>query len=263
MILIPQYRTSRRATASAPRPLDAWSGSLVCAYSTRQLLTSYTGALLRVRRSSDSTEQDIGQSGGVLDTASLTSFVGAGTGSVVTWYDQIGANNATGIATLPRIVISGTVQQIAGGAHPAIYIATDDTAGFSGIPSPSTGVPRTVMSRLSIGSGGVGILMSTSSSSRWAGVYQNGSTTVISQGTSSSSQYLDGATATRDQAHDGLLTNDAVLACSFTTNAAWSSSEIMSYGLGVIPLAYCVDWVLFNSNLSAGDVGTVSALIGA
>lgn len=81
------------------------------AYSLRKLRTDYTGACIRVRRSSDNTEQDIGFVGNDLDTASLLSFVGAGNGFVTTWYDQQGSNNLTQAISSgqPQIVASGSI----------------------------------------------------------------------------------------------------------------------------------------------------------
>ena len=60
------------------------------AYSVRKLSTTYSGSALRVRRSSDNTEQDIGFSGVNLDETALTTFVGANNGFVTKWYDQTG-----------------------------------------------------------------------------------------------------------------------------------------------------------------------------
>jgi hypothetical protein len=67
------------------------------AYSLRKLRAAYSGSAIRVRRSSDNTEQDIGfDVNGNLDTTALTTFVGAGNGFVTTWYDQSGnTRNAT------------------------------------------------------------------------------------------------------------------------------------------------------------------------
>lgn len=45
---------------------------------------------IRVRRSSDNTELNIGFDGVDLDTASLLSFVGSGNGFITIWYDQMG-----------------------------------------------------------------------------------------------------------------------------------------------------------------------------
>jgi hypothetical protein len=59
-----------------PLLLDTYSGAAV-AYSVRKLRTAYSGAAIRVRRSSDNAEQDIYfDSTGNLDTASLQNFVG-------------------------------------------------------------------------------------------------------------------------------------------------------------------------------------------
>ena len=57
--------------------LDTYAGSSV-AYSMRKLNSTYTGSAIRVRRSGDNTEQNIGfDASGNLDTTSLLSFIGA------------------------------------------------------------------------------------------------------------------------------------------------------------------------------------------
>jgi hypothetical protein len=92
--------------------LDIYQNA-AAAYSLRQLRTAYTGSAIRVRRSSDNTEQNIGFTiAGDLDTSSLTSFCGSGNGFVTTWYDQSGNNNnatQTTAASQPQIVSSGNV----------------------------------------------------------------------------------------------------------------------------------------------------------
>jgi hypothetical protein len=92
--------------------LDDYPNSAV-AYSLRKLRTAYTGAAIRVRRSSDNAEQDINFVAGDLDTASLLTFCGAGNGFITTWYDQSGnANNATQptlLASQAQIVSAGTL----------------------------------------------------------------------------------------------------------------------------------------------------------
>lgn len=91
------------------------------AYSLRKLRLAYTGSAIRVRRSSDNTEQNIGFSGANLDTTSLTTFCSGTNGFVTTWYDQSGnAANATQTtaSNQPQIVSSGSV--ILDGAKPTI-----------------------------------------------------------------------------------------------------------------------------------------------
>ena len=93
--------------------LDTYTGA-AAGYSLRRLKTGATNAI-RVRRSSDNTEQDIGFVDGELDTVSLLAFVGTAVtdnGYVKTWYDQSGnSNDATQTATgqQPQIVSSGAV----------------------------------------------------------------------------------------------------------------------------------------------------------
>lgn len=95
--------------------LDTYSGAAAAYSAARRLSSTYTGALIRVRRSSDNTEQDIGyDSNNVLDESALTAFVGANDGFVTTWYDQSGnALNVTQTtaANQPKIVSSGTVEK--------------------------------------------------------------------------------------------------------------------------------------------------------
>jgi hypothetical protein len=98
--------------------LDTYSGAAVAYSAARRLATAYTGSLIRVRRSSDNAEQDIGYTAGnILDESALTTFVGANNGFVTTWYDQSGnGNNAvqSTAANQPQIVSSGVVNTQAG-----------------------------------------------------------------------------------------------------------------------------------------------------
>jgi hypothetical protein len=118
-----------------PKPLDS-VGSSVAAYSLRKLRNAYTGYAIRVRRSSDSTTQDIGfDLGGNLDVNALVDFVGTGSGYVTTWYDQSGnARDATQATagSQPRIVNAGAIDMQNG--RPAIYFASTSlaTATFTG-----------------------------------------------------------------------------------------------------------------------------------
>jgi hypothetical protein len=92
------------------------------AYSLRKLRTAYTGSAIRVRRSSDNTETDIGFVSNQLDTAAITTFVGAGNGFVTTWYDQSGNVNNTIQTTSgnqPLIVLAGTLYTLNG--KPSVY----------------------------------------------------------------------------------------------------------------------------------------------
>ena len=107
--------------------LDDFPGSFV-AWSLRKLRNAYSGSCIRVRRSSDDSEQDIGFSSNALDTTDLDSFCGSNSCYVVTWYDQSGNGCDITHATAskqPRIVNSGTLETV--NSLPAVlFDGTDD-----------------------------------------------------------------------------------------------------------------------------------------
>jgi trimeric autotransporter adhesin len=97
--------------------LDLISAVVAAAYSLRRLYASYTGAAIRVRRSSDNAQRDIGFIGEHLDVFALLVFVGNGSGFVTTWYDQSGNGRhatQTDPARQPRIVTNGATITVNG-----------------------------------------------------------------------------------------------------------------------------------------------------
>lgn len=103
--------------------LDVYSGA-TAAYSLRDLRAGTSGAaVVRVRRSSDNTEQNFTAVEVVNGT--LTSFCGAGNGFVRTWYDQSTSGNHAIQATTssqPRIVSGGVLDT--DGGNPAIVFGS-------------------------------------------------------------------------------------------------------------------------------------------
>ena len=97
--------------------LETYSGA-AAAYSLRKLRNGYVGNAIRVRRSSDNSEQNIAfDANGNLDTVSLLAFVGSGNGFVTTWYDQSGNGSnliQTTSANQARIVYSGVLETLNG-----------------------------------------------------------------------------------------------------------------------------------------------------
>jgi hypothetical protein len=128
---------------AAPDLLDTYSGASA-AYSLRKLRTAYTGFAIRVRRSSDNAETNIGfVSNGGLDTTTLITFCGISNGFVTTWYDQSG-NNVNAIQTTsgnqPQIVNNGIV--ILQGTKPTIlFDGINDYLDATGV---TTGYPKTI-----------------------------------------------------------------------------------------------------------------------
>lgn len=102
------------------------------AYSLRKLKTGATNCI-RVRRASDSSEQDIGFVADVVDVTSLASFCSGTTGYVVTWYDQSGGardlTNATA-AEQPRIYASGAMDTVSG--NYALKFTATNVLDYSG-----------------------------------------------------------------------------------------------------------------------------------
>jgi hypothetical protein len=93
-----------------------------------------------VRRSSDSTEQDIGfASNSLLDSAAILSFVGAGDGFVTTWYDQTGNGHNVAQATTtaqPLIVSAGSL--LLRGMRPAVRFDGINDCLVSSVNNPFT-----------------------------------------------------------------------------------------------------------------------------
>jgi hypothetical protein len=101
-------------------------------FSVRRTRREYTGPLLRVRRSSDNSEQDFGYlPNGWLNTSSLLEFVGSGSGFVTVWYDQNGTNNAT-MSTPSRnpLIVNNGVLEMNNG-RPAVRFI-DNSISFFG-----------------------------------------------------------------------------------------------------------------------------------
>lgn len=134
-----------KPTPSVLNGLDNFTTSLWGCFSLRHQRTAYAGSCLRVRRSSDNTEQDIGFVGGFLDIASMLTFCGSGNGFVRTWYDQSAGGNNIGQATTgnqPQIVASGVYM----GAVSFLSTSYMLTPNNSGTPSGFTTYTRALMS---------------------------------------------------------------------------------------------------------------------
>jgi hypothetical protein len=122
--------------------LDTYPNA-AAAYSLRKLRSAYSGNAIRVRRSSDNAELNIGFVNNVLDTASLLTFVGSGDGFLSYWYDQSGNSRhleqgSTG--NQPRIVLTGSIET--SNSKPAVFVTSsrwmDFTTGAGNQTIPSS-----------------------------------------------------------------------------------------------------------------------------
>lgn len=90
------------ATGTVGLLLDGRTATATAAYSLRKLRTAYAGSCIRIRKTADGTESDIGFSATPdgngdywVDTAAIASFAPAGC-TITTWYDQTtNTRNAT------------------------------------------------------------------------------------------------------------------------------------------------------------------------
>lgn len=99
------------------------------ALSLRRCFTAYTGNAIRVRRSSDNAEMDVGfDTDGNLDTAPMMTWVGSNSAYVTVFYDQSGNARNLGQTTTgaqPRIVNAGTLE-VNAGKPKIVFDGTDD-----------------------------------------------------------------------------------------------------------------------------------------
>ena len=134
--LSPGGETNITGASASNLLLDTYSGAKA-AYSLRKLSSTHTNKCIRVRRSSDNVEQDIGFTSDVLDTTSLLTFAGSNSAYITTWFDQSGNGiNAVQItaSNQPNIVLSGVLYEIdskpAVNAYPKAYMTAGTRSNF-------------------------------------------------------------------------------------------------------------------------------------
>ncbi len=119
--------------------LDLYGTDVLAAYSLRKLSSTYAGDAVRVRRTSDNSEQDIGfDSSNNLDTSSLTTFLSSSDGFITKWFDQSG-NNRDGAQTSANkqfiIATAGTIETKNG--LPTTKGGNSKHVAISGFPTTS------------------------------------------------------------------------------------------------------------------------------
>jgi len=122
-------------------PADLLKHQPFAAFSFRLLDPAYAGSCCKVRRSSDSTEQDIGfVNSYIFDDASYNTFIGAGNGFTRTFYSQFSADLFENANTpqQPQIV-TGTGSN----NRPAhIFDGSDDRLNANGCCNPFIGTDK-------------------------------------------------------------------------------------------------------------------------
>ena len=118
--------------------LNQFPGAIL-GLSLDKLDKNYTGSAIKVRRSSDNAELDIGFVDGILDTASLLDFVGSGNGFVSVIYDQVGSNNMTQTTANLQGQIVSNVSVILKGGKPCIIRSASKDGGYISTYAPNDG----------------------------------------------------------------------------------------------------------------------------
>ena len=212
--------------------LDTYSDAAV-AYSLRLLKSTYSGSAIRVRRTDDNEEQDIGFRNNELDTSSLETFCGSSDGFVTTWYDQSGNGyniTESSASKQQQIVAAGTT--ITDGDKPTITITQSTFNGFNiSIPSSSRQdffqVHKTNDDRFIL-------LKDSASGTRYAYATIDGNTSTGLHGNyGAPSLYVNGSAESpesRDELHTLLCTNSQVLMSSIGgDSSAWTGNVIWGY----------------------------------
>lgn len=243
--------------------------NVAAAYSLRKLRSAYAGSAVRVRRSSDSTEQDIGfASDGEFDSSAFSSFVGGGTGYVKTWYDQSGnGRDATqsSNARQPRVVLSGL------NSKPSLDFVASSKQYFS-IAATIFQRPCTLFQCMVFDIFGTidsqpvilannnllpifAVDGATSKLEFYNGAYNRASST-ISIGTGYIINLVANASSTRIGSNGNLSTIAATIAATGATLTIGARSDLLNNASYMFD-GYMTELVLLSVELSPSDINTI------
>lgn len=260
----PPVRSALRSQAGGAAEtllLDAYPGA-TAAFAMHKLRAAYSGSCIRVRRSSDNAEQDIGFSGTDLDESALTTFVGANNGFVTTWYDQSGNGNnytQTTASIQHKIVNAGSVYKAGGRA--ILTPSSDQERMTTGTLSPAVSQPYTRMGVFSQGSGAAAYALDAPSQraiigirgSDWS-IYAGG---FVDGGTPDTNRHL------RTAIFNGASSNNLVDGASVATGNAGSSNptslELNTSTSAKTPV-YIQSEIVWNSDQTSNLSGIHSSL---
>lgn len=277
-------RTRLRSLSTSARGLDLLSVAAASAYSLRRLRAAYAGQAIRVRRSSDNAEQDIGfTADGGLDTAAMLTFIGANSAFVTTWYDQSGNTRdatQTTAADQPRIVNAGVVDTANGrpsiifgvGAANLHLLATDPITNGAGVAYSVSAVTAPTVAMASQAGfttlvGGVGVRLHArlSPSTNWGSFFVTEQPSGATLATSVASILTMLCTSNNTASGATFRTNGGTVTVGATSGTAQASLVI---GTVITPTGRqyqggISELILFNSALGAGDVAALEGGQGA
>lgn len=239
--------------------LDLYPGA-AAAYAMNKLDKDYAGSCIRVRRSSDSAEQDIGFSGVDLDESSLTAFCSGTNCFVKTWYDQSGnGKNATQTtaASQPKIYDSSTGVVHENSIAALQFDGSNDRFSVT-IPSPLTmggGSLFWVLSRATTGifSLNLGDITSSSYPLAWFNnntMYERFGTSLnIESGQMQTGQLL--LSVVRRSSTTGIYVNSGLIDNNANTSLNTSAYAFLGYTGGVYHNGKKQSIILYPSDQSA------------
>ena len=256
---------------TAPMEFGDNFANVTAYYSLRRFTKGEDNNAIRVRRSSDDTEQDIGfDANGDLDTAALLAFVGTGgtdNGFVTTFYDQSGnGNDATNSTeTEQPLVVSGGALVTETNGLPAISWESNDLALFR-IPWNSTSSQSWFGVFNPLNDSYIAISEIPAGGNRdW--VVQNGSVSTGLQGFDNTPDlYINSdlqSPTTRDDLHTAFSTQGNVLASTIDVNInTWDDGSqwyFFGNGGGVSNLfnysGRVQEWIVFESDQETNRTG--------
>lgn len=201
---------------------------------------AYSGPLLRVRRSSDNAETDIyPAANGVLDTAALLAFCGAGSGYVTKMYDQTGQardSTQTTAGSQWRIVVTGALETINGIVTPRSVTNTSYMADYEFAASGAGWTFGSVASSLSVTGNTQNVIGRDGAGYRTTGIYTQFSSTATATNfnrTGANVVVQSGANAVANTVGIYYLTHtSANVATAYFNGAAGTPSAAMTWTTG-------------------------------
>ena len=235
------------------------------AYSLRNLIDTTTN-VVRVRRSSDNTEQDFTST--EITDGTLTTFTGANDGFVTTWYDQSGNSNdlsSSSALNQPKIVSVGVLNL--DNSKPYIEYSGNDRSsnGLKSVMSLSNS-NGTIFGTYNSNDTGNGLVLGTGTGgSTFVGAIFNGENSSPSGNVGSPNYYSNGVllpSATRNDLYDNYVVNQdalmTILNCSFSAGTSWNTDVVAPYLYGNQSISHNVkakEYIIYDSNQSANRTG--------
>lgn len=259
-------------------PLDEFAPNLFAVFSFQLLTSRGTSPCIRVRRSSDNALKDIGYAGKWLDLNGpdgLLNFVGAGSGFVVTWYDQSGLGRhitQNTAASQRRIVNAGSLESF--GGRPALFgsaVGQLYTSTWPVLPQPATFISTLKLPDYTVGQDQNLLRTNALSTGLNAVPYIShslgGKVAMYSGAVLSGATLVDGTSYalswTMSGASSVVGTNGSYVTGDSGTESVNSSPNIFTGLNGAAPIVgQCGDLLVFNSALTQAQMSAISKAIG-